>query len=80
MSVVYVGGAGDYFPSDTALLRSIEGGKTWSVLTTMNNSNYPSKATNQGGYEVATVRVNLRDGRVWLACGCYGYETLNSPY
>ena len=79
-SVVYVGGAGDYFSSDTALLRSIDGGATWRILTTMNNANYQTTATNQGGYEVATVRVNPYDGRAWIACGCYGYETFNPPY
>ena len=79
-SVVYIGGAGDYFSSKTALLRSIDGGANWSVLTTGNDENYPAKATNQGGYEVATVRVNPRDGRVWIACGCYGYETCDPPY
>lgn len=79
-SVVYVGGAGEYFSSDTALLRSIDGGDTWSVLTTQNNPNYPNKATNQGGYEVSTIRVNPYDGKVWIACGCYGYETFNPPY
>ena len=78
-SVVYVGGAGDYFSSDTALLRSIDSGENWSVLTT-NNAQYPTKATNQGGYEVATIRVNPQNGRVWIACGCYGYETFNPPY
>ena len=79
-SVVYVGGAGEYFSCDTALLRSIDGGETWSVLTTMNNPNYPRKATNQGGYEVSTIRVNPYDGNVWIACGCYGYEMFNPPY
>ena len=79
-SVVYVGGAGEYFSSDTALLRSIDGGETWSVLTTQNNPNYPKKATNQGGYEVSTIRVNPYDGNVWIACGCYGYEVFNPPY
>ena len=79
-SVVYVGGAGEYFSCDTALLRSIDGGETWSVLTTQNNPNYTRKATNQGGYEVSNIRVNPYDGKVWIACGCYGYETFNPPY
>ena len=79
-SVVYVGGAGEYFSSDTALLRSVDGGEHWSVLTTQNNTNYENKATNQGGYEVSTIRVNPYDGEVWIACGCYGYETFNPPY
>ncbi len=79
-SVVYIGGAGAYFSCDTALLRSIDGGVNWSVLTTSNNENYEKKATNQGGYEVSTIRVNPYDGKVWIACGCYGYETFNPPY
>ncbi|MBQ4254830.1 MAG: InlB B-repeat-containing protein [Bacilli bacterium] len=79
-SIVYVGGAGEYFSSDTALLRSIDGGETWCVLTTQNNSKYKQKSTNQGGYEVSTIRVNPYDGSVWIACGCYGYETFNPPY
>ena len=79
-SVIYVGGAGGYFSSSTGLLRSIDGGETWSVLTTANNDNYPAKATNQGGYEVSNIRVNLYDGRVWTSNGCYGYETFDPPY
>ena len=79
-SVVYVGGAGGYFSSATALLRSIDGGDTWSVLTTVNSEKYPAKTTNQGGYEVGNIRVNPYDGRVWIACGCYGYETFDPPY
>ena len=34
-SVIYVGGAGDYFSSSTGLLRSVDGGDTWRSL---NNS------------------------------------------
>lgn len=79
-SVIYVAGAGDYYSSSTGLIRSIDGGNTWSVLTTANNEKYPSKATNQGGYEVSNVRVNPYDGRVLIACGCYGYETFDPPY
>ena len=79
-SVIYVGGAGDYYSSSTGLLRSIDGGNTWSVLTTANNDKYQAKATNQGGYEISNVRVNPYDGRVWISCGCYGYETFNPPY
>lgn len=79
-SVIYVAGAGDYYSSSTGLLRSIDGGNSWSVLTTANNPKYTAKATNQGGYEVSVVRVNPYDGRVWIACGCYGYETFDPPY
>ena len=78
-SVIYVGGAGKYYSSSIALMRSIDGGETWSVLTT-NNKDFPLMSTNQGGYELYNIRVNPYDGKVWTANGCYGYETFNPPY
>ncbi len=50
--VIYVGGAGDYFNCSTGLVRSIDGGKTWKVLTTANSEEYEEWANNQGGYEL----------------------------
>ncbi len=79
-SVIYVGGNGGYFSSATALVRSIDGGETWKILTSNNMEKYPSFNNNQGGYEVTNVRVNPYDGKVWIACGCYGYETFDPPY
>ena len=79
-SVIYVGGAGDYFSSSTGLLRSVDGGDTWRVLTTANNPNYEEWATNKGGYEVSCIGIDSRTGKVWLASGCYGYSTINPPY
>ncbi len=79
-SVVYVGGAGDYFSASTGLLRSVDGGDTWRVLTTANNPNYEEWATNKGGYEVSCIGIEPRTGKVWLASGCYGYSTINPPY
>lgn len=79
-SVIYVGSAGDYFSASTGLSRSIDGGKTWDVLTTANNPNYTALANNQGGYEVSCLGVDPRSGKVWIASGCYGYSTINPPY
>ena len=79
-SVIYVGGAGDYFSASTGLLRSVDGGDTWRVLTTANNPNYEEWATNKGGYEVSCIGIDPRTGKVWLASGCYGYSTINPPY
>ena len=79
-SVIYVGSAGDYFSASTGLSRSIDGGKTWEVLTTANDSNYTALANNKGGYEVSCIGIDPRSGKVWLASGCYGYSTINPPY
>ena len=79
-SVIYVGSAGDYFSASTGLSRSIDGGKTWEVLTTANDSNYTALANNKGGYEVSCIEIDPRSGKVWLASGCYGYSTINPPY
>ncbi|MBQ2938447.1 MAG: InlB B-repeat-containing protein [Clostridia bacterium] len=79
-SVIYVGGAGNYFSTATGLLRSIDGGENWSVLTTSNNEKFPSIANNQGGYEVQTIRVDPKTGELWIASGCYGYEKIDPPY
>ena len=73
-------GAGDYFSASTGLLRSVDGGDTWRVLTTANNPNYEEWATNKGGYEVSCIGIDPRTGKVWLASGCYGYSTINLPY
>ncbi len=79
-SVIYVGSAGDYFSTSTGLSRSIDGGKTWEVLTTANDSNYTPLVNNKGGYEVSCIGIDPRSGKVWLASGCYGYSTINPPY
>lgn len=79
-SVIYVGAAGDYFSTATGLSRSIDGGKTWSVLTSSNSTQFLSMANNQGGYEVSCIRVDPSTGKLWIACGCYGYEIIDPPY
>ena len=78
-SVVYVGCSGDYFSSSVGLVRSIDGGENWQILTTA-NAGYDEWANNQGGYEVCCIAVEPRTGEVWLASGCYGYSKINPPY
>lgn len=79
-SVIYIGCSGDYFSSSVGLVRSIDGGENWQVLTTANNPNYEVMANNQGGYEVSCVAVDPRTGEVWLASGGYGHSKMNPPY
>jgi uncharacterized repeat protein (TIGR02543 family) len=79
-NVLYVSGGGSYFLSATGIQRSIDGGETWQNLTYSNNQNFPTVATNAGGYEAGCVRVVPTTGEVIIACGCYGIEKFNPPY
>ena len=79
-SVVYVGEAGDYFSTSAGLVRSVDGGENWRVLTTANNPNFEEWANNKGGYEVSCISIDPRTGEVWLASGCYGHSKINPPY
>lgn len=78
-NTIYVCAPAGYYISRTALLRSVDGGETFSNLTSNNSQIYPSKANNQGGFEAGCVRV-LPTGRVIIACGCYGYEYIDPEY
>lgn len=78
-NTIYVCAPAGYYISRTSLLRSVDGGETFSNLTANNSSVYPSKALNQGGFEAGCVRV-LPTGRVVIACGCYGYEYIDPEY
>jgi uncharacterized repeat protein (TIGR02543 family) len=79
-NVLYVSGGGSYFLSATGIQRSIDGGESWQNLTYSNNDNFPTVATNAGGYEAGCVRVVPTTGEVIIACGCYGIEKFNPPY
>lgn len=78
-STIYVCAPGCNYISRTALLRSVDGGQTFSNLTTTNCLDFPSKALNQGGFEASCVRV-LPTGRVVIACSSFGFEYLNPEY
>lgn len=76
-NVIYVGGCGNYFLSKRSFLRSIDGGNTFSVLT---SSSLTSIANNQGGYEVSCIRVKPNSGEVIIGTGCFGFEKIDPPY
>lgn len=78
-SIIYLTAPGGYYSSFTSLIRSVDGGETFSTLTANNSTRYPTKATNEGGYQATTVRV-LPTGRVMVNCGCYGIEYFDAPY
>ncbi|HCE01264.1 MAG TPA: hypothetical protein DER07_09510 [Armatimonadetes bacterium] len=66
---VYVGSAAHVWSYGASVARSLDAGRTWSVLTLQ-----APLATGQkdGGREADTVRVHPRTGWVWVATSCYG--------
>lgn len=75
--VVYLGGCANVYSASNALSRSIDGGKTWKVLT----HNAPLKAGQlDGGRETFWVRVHPKTGEAWCATSCYGlWKYGNTP-
>jgi len=67
--VVYVGSAGNIFNSSVGLVRSVDSGKTWSVIT--RQPEYPA-GEKDGGREALCVRVHPRTREVYVSTSCYG--------
>lgn len=77
--IIYLCAPAGYYQSMTSIIRSTDGGKTFHSLTSNNSEYFPSKTNNQGGYGAGSVRV-LPNGRVLVACGCYGIYYFDPDY
>jgi photosystem II stability/assembly factor-like uncharacterized protein len=66
--IVYVGTHGDIFAVNNAVMRSLDGAKTWQNITTGN-----------GPHEVGTIRVHPKTRQAWVAGSCYGMWKLDAP-
>jgi photosystem II stability/assembly factor-like uncharacterized protein len=70
-NVVYCAGPKNIYKTDASVKRSLDGGKTWEIIT-------PNKRTNNGvetgdaANEVFALRVNPKTSELWCAGGCYG--------
>jgi hypothetical protein len=67
--VLYVGSAGNIYNSSVGLVRSGDGGKTWSVITRQPEFPVGEK---DGGREALCVRVHPRTREVYVSTSCYG--------
>ena len=68
-NIIYCGGAGNTFLNDCALYRSVDGGKSFQVITS-NTTNSIVKHGKQGGFETNSLEVNPKTGELLFAGGC----------
>jgi len=78
-NIVYCGGAGNSYLNDCSLYRSVDGGKSFQVVTS-NTSNSIIKSGQQGGFETNSIEVNPRTGELLFSGGCFGISKLSPPY
>ncbi len=78
-NIIYCGGAGNTFLNDCALYRSVDGGKSFQVITS-NTTNSIVKHGKQGGFETNSLEVNPKTGELLFAGGCFGISKLSPPY
>ena len=78
-NIIYCGGAGNTFLNDCALYRSVDGGKSFQVITS-NTTNSIVKHGRQGGFETNSLEVNPKTGELLFAGGCFGIGKLSPPY
>jgi hypothetical protein len=67
------------FLNDCALYRSVDGGKSFQVVTS-NTTNSIVKQGRQGGFETNSLEVNPKTGELLFAGGCFGIAKLSPPY
>jgi len=78
-NIVYCGGAGNSYFNDCSLYRSVDGGKTFQVMTS-NTSSSIIRTGKQGGFETNSIEVNSKTGELLFSGGCFGISKLSPPY
>jgi photosystem II stability/assembly factor-like uncharacterized protein len=78
-NIVYCGGSGNIYMNDCALYRSVDGAKTFQVVTS-NTTNSIIRTGKQGGFETNSITVNPKTGELLFSGGCFGISKLSPPY
>ena len=77
--IVYCGGATVMYNNICSLYRSVDGGKSFQVVTS-NTINSIIKEGNQGGFEIDSLEVNPQTGELLVGSDCFGISKLTPPY
>ena len=75
-NIVYAGGRKDIYKTDTAVIRSTDGGNSWQILTSIVS---PQGSKIDGALEANTMRVHPQTRELWVATICYGVWKYVSP-
>ena len=78
-NIIYCGGSGNTYIDDCGLYRSVDGGKTFQVVTS-NKTNSIIKEGKQGGFETNSLIVNPKTGELIFGSSCFGISKLSPPY
>lgn len=78
-NIIYCGGSGNTYIDDCGLYRSVDGGKTFQVVTS-NKTNSIIKKGKQGGFETNSLIVNSKTGELIFGGSCFGISKLSPPY
>ena len=78
-NIIYCGGSGNTYIDDCGLYRSVDGGKTFQVVTS-NKTNSIIKKGKQGGFETNSLIVNPKTGELIFGGSCFGISKLSPPY
>ena len=82
-NLIYLGAAGESFICTNSVSRSLDGGKTWEVISTNSEVSVTRNDYENGeshGDEVTVLRVNYTSGQVLRGTMCYGFWILSPPY
>lgn len=79
-NVVYVGGYGAYYAEENSVQRSVDGGKTFYVLTTNGKESSVVKTGPAGGLQAYDMLVHPKTGELWVSNGCRGWSKIAPPY
>jgi hypothetical protein len=77
--IIYCGGSANTYINDCSLYRSVDGGKSFQVVTT-NTTNSIVKNGVQSGFETVSIEVNPKTGELLFAGNCFGFSKLLAPY
>ncbi|MBC8078851.1 MAG: hypothetical protein H7X86_00780 [Gorillibacterium sp.] len=77
-SVVYAGGPGNVYLTDTSVIRSTDAGKTWQTLT-KNNRDSIVKQGLDGAHEASLIRVHPVTRYAYVSGQCFGWWKIAPP-
>lgn len=78
--LIYLGGSGNYYTNENSLMRSLDRGLTWEIVSTDPNVGIYRNYDETFGHEPTTIRINYTNGDLLVGTMCLGMYKLSPPY